>query len=117
MPPLKAAWSQVAINNAARSINSIHHLQRPLESVLLTAVIDAKENRDVAVIDIPNVFVQTRLEDDLDKAIMCLHGKLAELMAKVALESYTKYVIINSKGETVLYVRLLGICAEQLNFL
>jgi hypothetical protein len=28
-----------------------------LESVLLTAVIDAKEHRDVAVIDIPNAFV------------------------------------------------------------
>jgi hypothetical protein len=79
-----------------------------LESVLLTAVIDAKENRDVAVIDIPNAFVQTRLEDDVDKAIMRLRGKLVELMVKVAPEIYTKYVIINSKGETVLYVRLLN---------
>jgi hypothetical protein len=62
----------------------------------------------VAVIDIPNAFVQTRLEDDADKAIMRLRGKLAELMVKVAPEIYTKYVIINSKGETVLYVRLLN---------
>jgi hypothetical protein len=65
-----------------------------LESVLLTAIIDAHEGRDVAVIDIPNAFVQTRLEDDADKAIMRLHGKLAELMVKVAPEIYTKYVII-----------------------
>ena len=35
-------------------------------------------------------------------------GKLAELMVKVAPEIYTKYVIINPKGETVLYVRLLN---------
>jgi hypothetical protein len=41
-------------------------------------------------------------------AIMRLRGKLAELMVKVAPEIYTKYVIINSKGETVLYVRLLN---------
>ena len=41
-----------------------------LEYVLLAAVIDAHERRDVAVIDIPNAFVQTRLEDDRDKAIM-----------------------------------------------
>jgi hypothetical protein len=41
-----------------------------LECVLLTAVIDAHEGCDVAVIDIPNVFVQTCLEDDADKAIM-----------------------------------------------
>jgi hypothetical protein len=39
---------------------------------------------------------------------MRLRGKLAELMVKVAPEIYTKYVIINSNGETVLYVRLLN---------
>ena len=34
-----------------------------LESVLLTSTIDAKEGRDVAIIDIPNAFVTTRIED------------------------------------------------------
>jgi hypothetical protein len=33
-----------------------------LESLLLTAVIDAKENRDVCVVDIPQAFVQTANE-------------------------------------------------------
>jgi hypothetical protein len=79
-----------------------------LESVLLTAVIDAKKGQDVAVIDIPNAFVQTRLENEEDKAIMRLRGKLAELMVKVVPKIYTKYAIINRKGETVLYVRLLN---------
>jgi hypothetical protein len=51
----------------------------------------------VAVIDIPNAFVQTQLENEEDKA-----------MVKVAPEIYTKYVIINPKGEAVLYVRLLN---------
>ena len=32
-----------------------------LESVLLTSTIDAAEERDVAVIDIPNSFIQTRI--------------------------------------------------------
>jgi hypothetical protein len=73
-----------------------------LDSVLLTAVIDAKEGRNVAVINISNTFVQTRLESEEDKAVMCLRGKLAELMVKVAPKIYTKYVIINRKGETVL---------------
>ena len=78
-----------------------------LESVLLTAVIDAKEHRHVAVIDIPNAFVQTRLDEE-DKVVMRLRGKLAELMVKVAPEIYTKYIIVNTKNETVLYVRLLN---------
>jgi hypothetical protein len=80
-----------------------------LESVLLTAVIlDAMEGRDVANVDIPNAFVQTCLENDEDKAIMRMRGKLAELMVKVAPEICTKYVIINKKGETALHVRLLN---------
>jgi hypothetical protein len=74
-----------------------------LESVLLTAIIDAHEGHDVAVIESLNAFVQTRLEDDADIASICLCGKLAELMVKGAPEIYTK-----SKGETVLYVRLLN---------
>jgi hypothetical protein len=79
-----------------------------LESLLLTAVIDAKEWREVAVIHICNAFVQNRLENEDDKAVMRLRGNFAELMVKVAPKIYTKYVIINAKGETVLYVRLLN---------
>jgi hypothetical protein len=63
---------------------------------------------DIALIDIPNAFVQTRLENDEDKAIMYLRGKLAELMVKVTPEIYSKCVIDKSKGQTVLYVRLLN---------
>ena len=55
-----------------------------LESILLNATIDAKEGRDVAIIDIPNAFVQTRIEDDNDIVIMRLRGKLAKLMAATA---------------------------------
>ena len=57
-----------------------------LESALLTAVINAHEGSDVTVVDIPNAFVQTRLEHDKDKAIMRLRGKLAELLVKAAPE-------------------------------
>ena len=79
-----------------------------LESVLLTSVIDAQERRDVATIDIPNALVQTKLENEEDKAVMRLRGKLAELMVKVAPEVCRKYVFVNKKGETVLYVKLLN---------
>ena len=34
-----------------------------LESFLLTSTIDSKEGRDVAIIDIPNAFVTTKIED------------------------------------------------------
>ena len=34
-----------------------------LESVMLTSVIDTKEGREVAIVDIPNTFVQTEMEE------------------------------------------------------
>ena len=37
-----------------------------LESVLLTATIGAKEVRDVAIVDIPNAFVTTRIGKKYD---------------------------------------------------
>jgi len=40
------------------------------ESVLLTCAIDAKENRETAVVDIPNAFIQTVVEDEKDKVII-----------------------------------------------
>ena len=51
-----------------------------LESVLLKATIDAKEERDVAIVDIPNAFVTTRIEKKYDIATIRLRGKLAKLM-------------------------------------
>ena len=55
-----------------------------LESDLLTATIDAKEGRDVATVDIPNAFITTRIENEEDKVIMRLHGRLDEIMAATA---------------------------------
>ena len=57
-----------------------------LESVLLTSTIDAKEGCDVAIIDIPNAFVTTIIEDKKDIVIVRLRGKLAELMVATAPE-------------------------------
>ena len=34
------------------------------EEVILTSIVDALEGRDVAVIDIPNAFIQTRVHDE-----------------------------------------------------
>jgi Reverse transcriptase (RNA-dependent DNA polymerase) len=101
----------VAGGDKQRSIIPAQEASSPtasLEAVLLTATIDALEGRDVGIVDIPNAFVTTRITNDEDKAIMRLRGKLAELLVKVAPKIYTKYVIINKKGETVLYVKLLN---------
>ena len=50
------------------------------EAVLLSCVIDAEEERDVAVIDIPNAFIQTRVEDEKDMAFIKIHGVLVDIL-------------------------------------
>ena len=79
-----------------------------LESVILTSTIDAKEGRDVAIIDIPNAFVTTRIEDKRVIVIVRLRDKFAKLMVATAPEIYKKHVSVNRKGELVLYVEALN---------
>jgi hypothetical protein len=58
------------------------------ESVLLSCIIDAEEERDVAVIDIPNAFIQTRVEDEKDMAIIKIRGVLVDILVEIALDVY-----------------------------
>ncbi len=78
------------------------------ESVLLTCIIDAEERRDVAVVDIPNAFIQTRIEDEKDMAIIKIRGILVDMLLDVAPEIYTPYVTVDKKGVKQLIVQCLN---------
>ena len=41
------------------------------KSVLLTSIIDAAEKRHVMIVDIPNAFIQTRVEKKKDQVCVC----------------------------------------------
>jgi hypothetical protein len=56
------------------------------ESVLLTAIVDAFERRDVAVVDIPNAFIQTRIDKEDDMAIIRIRGELVDMLVEIAPE-------------------------------
>jgi len=75
------------------------------ESVLLTCIIDAEEARDVAVIDIPNAFVQTRVEDEKDMAFIKLRGVLVDILVGIAPEVYKDYAYKDKKGVSQLLVQ------------
>jgi hypothetical protein len=67
---------------------------------MLSCVIDAKEGRDVATVNIPGAFTQA----DMDNIVhMKLEGKMAEILVKVDPKLYRKYVQVE-KGKQVLYV-------------
>ena len=53
-----------------------------LEAIMLTAVIDAKEGRDVMTADIPKAFIQAKLpdiKDGEDRVILKITGVLVDL--------------------------------------
>jgi hypothetical protein len=73
-----------------------------IESLMLSCVIDAKEKRDVATVDIPGAFMQANMDELVH---MRLEGTIAELLVKLDPKLYWKYIqIVN--GKKVLYMEL-----------
>jgi hypothetical protein len=77
------------------------------ESVLLTAVIDAKEGRDVATCDIPNAFIQTDIQphdEDGHRTIMKIRGALVDILCEMD-PRYIDYVV-SEGSQNALYVHV-----------
>ena len=69
----------------------------------MTAVIDAMENRTVAVVDIPRAFMQA----DMDPGVyMCIDGAMAEMLMEIDYDMYHPHMV-KEKGKPVIYVELL----------
>ncbi len=68
---------------------------------MLTCVIDAQEGCDVAVVDIPNAFVQTVVseEDAQHHVIMRIRGQLVDILVSIAPDVYAPYVTTNKTGQ------------------
>ena len=80
-----------------------------LESIMLTAVIDAHEERDVMSADVPNAFIQTMMpqpEAGQDRVVMKISGVLVDLLVQMAPETYGPYVVFEN-GRKVLYVQVI----------
>jgi hypothetical protein len=74
-----------------------------LESLLITATIDAFEGREVAIVDVPGAYLTADMDEE---EFMCLRGRLAELIVKRAPEIYIKYTYIGPENKPVLCVKL-----------
>jgi urease gamma subunit len=74
------------------------------ESILIISVIAVEENRDTAIVDIPNVFIQTRVEREEDKVIIHVQGYLVDVLCKI-WSGYEEYVTMNSRGEKQLLLQ------------
>jgi hypothetical protein len=74
------------------------------EVVLLTCIIDAEEGRDVAVVDIPNAFIQTKIEDEADMAIIKLSCILVDMLLDITPKVYQPFVTSDKGGAKQLIV-------------
>ena len=60
-------------------------------------MIDAKEQRAIAILDIANAFLHA---ENYEKIIMLLRGILAEMMVQVDPSMYRKYVTYSSNRQS-----------------
>jgi hypothetical protein len=103
------AW-QVAGGNKQQGYITKEDASSPTvssEAVMLTCVIDVTKKRYVAVVDIPNAFIQTVVEDEKDRAFICIHGPLVNISGSIAPDDYGPYVTVGKKGEKQLLVQCL----------
>ena len=75
-----------------------------LAGLIMTCIIDAYEQRDVATVDIPGAFLQTKQPKD-EVVHVVLDGRMAELLAKISPETYQKYVH-HKRGQAYIYCQL-----------
>ena len=77
------------------------------ESILLTATVEAKEERDVMTADIPNAFVQTEMvQTGNERVVMKIKGYLVDMLLELAEEVYKDFVVYENNIK-VLYVEVL----------
>ena len=69
-----------------------------MEAALLSFIIDAEEERDFSVIDIPNAFIQTRVEYEKYMAFIKICGVLVYIMVEIAPDVYKLNVTPEKKG-------------------
>jgi hypothetical protein len=70
-----------------------------LEGILLTSILDVKENRDVMSADIPNAFIQANLPDMQDgdeRVVMKITGVLVDLLVEIDVAKYGPYVVFEN---------------------
>ena len=78
------------------------------ESMILTSMINTIEEREIAIVDIPNAFIQTVVTDKEKRVIICICGILVDILVRIAPDVYKDYITVNKKGENQILVECLN---------
>lgn len=75
------------------------------DSIFLSGVIQAKQNKDIMTCDIWNAFVQTDIKLIGQQILMKIRGALVDILVEMDHEKYNDYVVYESRRK-VLYVMM-----------
>jgi len=50
------------------------------EAIIITGMIEAKQQHDILTVDIPNAFVQTEINPSGEKVILKIRGELVDIL-------------------------------------
>eukprot|EP00957_Ditylum_brightwellii_P124394 9480874-Ditylum_brightwellii.AAC.1 len=106
LDPDKTTWKERCADGQKQRLNTHQNdVSSPTVStaaLLLSCVIDVKENYCVATLDIPNAFMQA----DMDMLVnMKIEGSMAEFLVKIKPALYQKHLSAEN-GKPVLYICL-----------
>jgi hypothetical protein len=106
------AWKVIGGNKQCNDINKedLSSLTVYAEAVMLTCIIDAVEDRDIAMVGIPNAFAQTVVseEDAEHRVVVCIRRPLVDILVLIAPDEYGPYVLINKSCQKILMVECLN---------
>ena len=74
-----------------------------MDSTFLTGVVNAKERRVMAILDVTNTFLHAQ---NYKRVLILFCGKLAEMIVSIYPSMYRKYITYSAKGVSMLYVCL-----------
>ena len=85
--------------------------------MFITACIDAKEGRDVMILDIPGAFLHALTKEEV---VMLLSGPFAKTMVFIDPERYRPYLTYDKEGVPMLHLKLnkalYGLLKPKLDF-
>ena len=72
------------------------------------------ENWEVCVVDIPNAFVQTCVEEKKEQTLVRIGGDMVSMLVKLAPDVYSQYVDTDKQGNKQLIVCYLNAFYETM---
>ena len=89
------------------SCKDVSSLTISTAATLLTAIIEAEEGQGIMMLDIPNTFLQTKLEQqdkDGNRMIMKIHGVVVDIL--IEMDPIYKDLTIIEGTQKVLYIHI-----------